>query len=329
MAQIKRYPVLRHLRADASSHIQYFKKGDLYREGRGLAFWFRALGASIAEIPMDDRQLGFMLNGQSIDFQELSVQGTVIWRVVNPAMLAERVDFTIDLDIGLHIGQPHDQINNVLVSLVRQFAYAYLKQQGVRDLLEAGVAPLQAMILEGFVEDKTLEGMGLELVGINISNLAPTTELSRALEAPTFESLQQQADEANFTRRALAVEKERAIAENELNNKIELAVRQKDLIAREDANTRSEAETKAAVMKIHTEAEADRILALDQARADMERLRMDVYKDLPPKVLLALATQEFATKLKRIDNLTVTPDMLAGLATQIRGVFDVAPKQEG
>ena len=322
MVQIRRYGLIRQLRADASAHIQFFHKGRRVRSGRGLAFWFVPDNASIAEVPMDDRELPFLLRGQTADYQDIAVQGTIVWRAAVPETLGERIDFTVDLATGLHIGQPVDQVNNVLVALIRQFTNTYLKGQGMRELLEAGAAPLQAAVTSGIVEDGTLPGMGLEVVGVHIANLAPSKELERALQAPTFESLQQQADEATFTRRALAVEKERAIAENELNNKVQLATRKKDLIAREDENARSEAEARAAAMKINADAEADRIRVVDQARADMERARIEIYAALPPTVLLALAAREFAAKLERIDNLTVTPDMLTGLMGQVHGLFN-------
>ena len=194
MVEIRRYPFIRHLRADASSHIQYFRRGIIQRSGHGLAFWFRPDGASIAEIPVDDRQMNFVLKGQSGDFQELTVQGNVVWRVRDPLILGERIDFTVDLRTGLSVGQPIEQINNVLVALVQKFSYVYLKQRGVRSLLESGVAPLQLAVSDAFSDDQTLAAMGLELVGTNIADLAPSSELSRALQAPTFESLQQQAD---------------------------------------------------------------------------------------------------------------------------------------
>ena len=321
MVAIRKYPGFRQLRAEASSHIQYFRKGKLKNSGRGLAFLFLPDEASISEIPMDDRQLSFFFKGEAVDFQGLSVQGTLMWRVANPAILGDRIDFTVDLDLGLHTGQPIDHINAVLAGLVQQFANAYLKQSGVRELLKAGLAPLQAAIANAFTSDHTLDEMGLELVGVSVTGLAPSSELSRALQAPTFESLQQQADEATFSRRALAVEKERAIAENELSNEIELATRQKELIARQDINARSEAEAAAAAMKIESDAEADRIRVVGQARVDMERGRFEAYEKVPPSVLLALAAKEFASKVNRIDNLTVTPDMLAGLVSQLQGTL--------
>jgi regulator of protease activity HflC (stomatin/prohibitin superfamily) len=332
MAQIKSYPLIKTLRADASSFVQHFRNGRRVRAGRGLAFWFMPDGASITEIPVDDRQMTFTLKGQSADFQELTVQGTVVWRVSDPQVLGDRVDFTIDLEKGRLTGQPIDQINTVIGGLVRQFAYSHLKQQGVRDLLKAGIAPLQELVSKALAGETTLGKMGLEIVGINIANLAPTSELARALQAPTFESLQQQADEASFARRALAVDKERAIAENELNNQIELASRQKDLIQREAANARSKVEAEVENKKINAEADAamttilansqaQSIRTVDIAKAETERARMDVYNDASPAVLLAMAAQEFASKVKSIDNLTITPDMLGSLLGQLGGIM--------
>jgi len=236
------------------------------------------------------------------------------------------------VNTGAALGKPQDQISSVLTALVREFADAYLKDKGVRAVLEAGLSPVQAVISAGFAQDPTLEAMGLEVVGIRVSAVSPSSELSRALQAPTFESLQQKADEATFSRRALAVDKERAIAENELQNKIELAARRKDLIAREDANARSEAEAKVAAERIvveassaakiiGAEAEAKRIRAVEQAAADMEKARMEAVAGVPPAVMFAQAAQTFASKLQKIDSVTVSPDMLAGLVQQAKGVL--------
>lgn len=329
MAQITRYVVANQLRAEAAQHIQYFRKGTLKKSGKGLSFWFDPTGASLNEIPMNDRELIFMIKGQSSDYQDLAVQGSVIWRVADADKIASRVDFGIDVNKGMRLGKPEEQIKSVLTGLVREFADAYLKDKGVRDLLEAGLSPIQAAISAGFDADPTLDAMGLEVVSIRVSALSPSSELQRALQAPTFESLQQKADEATYSRRALAVDKERAIAENELQNQIELAARRKDLIAREDANARSEAEALAAANRISVEADAEakivsaeaeakRIRAVEQAAADMERARMAAIADVPPSVMFALAAQEFAGKLEKIDSLNVSPDMLAGIVQQAK-----------
>ncbi len=318
MAYIAAYPLRRHLRSDASSHINRYRAGRIVKSGRGLAFWFDPSNSSIVEVPMDDRELPFLLKGQSKDHQDVTVQGNIVWRVSDPTKIGERVDFSINLSNGKLVGKPIDQINSMIVTLTRRFTSVYVKGHDVRDLLEKGVAPLQGELEAGFAKDQTLPAMGLELVNVSVANVAASSELSRALQTPTFERLQQQADEATFARRALAVEKERAIAENELNNQVELATRQKSLIERENENARTKSLSAAETLKIEAEAEANQIRVIEQAKLETERERLAIYGDLPPMVLLGMAAQEFAGKLQNIDNLSITPDMLSGVVSQIQ-----------
>ena len=73
-------------------------------------------------------------------------------------------------------------------------------------------------------------------MSVRVSSIKPTADLEKALETKTREKIQQEADEAMFERRALAVQKERAIAENELQNQIELSIREEQLIKQQGQN---------------------------------------------------------------------------------------------
>lgn len=319
MADIKTYPFVRQLRSDAANHMQKFRNGRRVRSGRGLAFWFMPDGASIFEIPMDDRDLPFLFNSRSKDFQEVTAQGVVVWRVADPELLGERVDFSIDLRHGHHQRQPVDQIDALLTGLSQQFAAQYLQDLTVAEILAKGVKPLHQTVEAGLAGSARLAEMGLAVVSVRIADISPTSELKRALQTPTFERLQQQADQATFERRALAVEKERAIAENELQNRIELAGREKELIEREDANARNRAMAEVAAAKISADGEAERIRTIEQASADMERARIDIYRELPPSVMLGLAAQSFAEKMGGIEHLNITPDVLTLISDAFGG----------
>ena len=85
--------------------------------------------------------------------------------------------------------------------------------------------------------------------------------------------MQQVADEATFQRRALAVEKERAIAEAELNNHVELAKREEQLITQEGANAKHRAEDKAQAKHIEAEALAAREKLAAEAQGRRHRRR--------------------------------------------------------
>src|ERR1700754_450824 len=121
MAEIKRYPFFRHLRAEPTSHVLGYRGGTLRREGPGLAFWFRAINTAVAEVPIDDRELPFLFHARSADFQELTVQGAITFRVADPRLLAQRIDSTIDLDTGRWTESPLEQVAGLLTQLAQQF----------------------------------------------------------------------------------------------------------------------------------------------------------------------------------------------------------------
>ena len=318
MATIRSLGFVAQLRSEASSHVIRYRNGRAIESGRGLVFWFVPETASIAELPMDDREMTLFVKGRSQDFQTVAVQGTIGWHVVDPARLAERVDFSIDLRTGKLRGEPIEKIQARIAGIANQAVQQYLGQAPVRALLDAGPAPLRERLQAVVAADPALTDIGIAAVAVRLTNLTPTSELERALQTPTFEALQQKADEATFQRRALAVEKERAIAENELANKTELARREKLLIAEEAENARNRATGAAEAQQIEAGAEAERIRAIESAKAEAERQHIAIYRDLPPAILLGLAAQQLAGKLDKIEHVNVTPDLLATVLGEFR-----------
>jgi regulator of protease activity HflC (stomatin/prohibitin superfamily) len=328
MAEIKTYPLLRHLRAEPTSHVLDYRGGQLRREGPGQAFWFRAMNTAIAEVPIDDRELPFLFHARSADFQQLTVQGVVTYRVVDPQRVARRIDFAVDLDTGRWTQTPLEQLAGLVMQLAQQFVIDELVKRDVRTILADGVAPIRAHIAAGLAAEPALADLGIEVVAVRVAEVAPTAELEKALQQPTREEVQQHADEATFRRRALAVEKERAIAENELQNRIELARRQEDLVAQEGANARRVAQERAAAAMVDAQAEDERgalaaarraatIEQVQGAQLEVDARRAEIDAAMPADVLLALALRELAGQLGQIDHLTITPDMLTPVLARL------------
>jgi regulator of protease activity HflC (stomatin/prohibitin superfamily) len=339
MAEIKNWGIVRHLRADPTSHILYFRDGRLVASGRGLAFWFLPLKASLAEVPVDDREMSLLFHGRTQDFQDVTAQGVATYRIVDPEALAQRVDFTIDTRTGLFRRQPVEKIELRLGTLAQQHANDYVGTTPVRRVLSEGHARVREAVGQGLTEDARLAEMGIFVSSVRITSVRPTADLEKALEAPMREKIQQESDEAAFARRALAVEKERAIQENAMKTKIELARREEELIAQHGQNARRQAVDKAEAEKVAADAlaqrarvesttEADRvreqadasassIKLIEGARAEAEAARMGVFRDVPIGVLLSLAAQELAGKLQHIDHLNLSPDALGPMLTNL------------
>lgn len=317
MAEIRHYPFIRHLRADSTSHVLLYRNARLRRSGNGMALWFNPMSDSIAEVPTDNQDLHLVIHARSVDFQDITAQGVLTYRAADPERLAQRVDFSIDLRNGGWTSEPVDKVGSMLTQLAQEYALGYIAKTPVREVLTNGIVPLRDAIESGLRDTPTLTQMGVELVTVRISTVSPSADLEKAIEAPTRERIKQEADEAAYARRALAVEKERAIGENEMQSKIELARREEQLIQQQGQNARRQAEDQAQAGKIAANAEADRIATVEGAKAAIEREHIELVGSVEPRVLLALAAQEFAGKLKSIQNFTITPDMLGSLLTDV------------
>ncbi len=324
MTEIRRYPGFHHLRAEPTTHVLRYRRGRLVSSRRGGSFWFRPLTAALAAVPVDDREQSFLFAGRTADFQDVATQGTITYRVADPELAARRIDFGIDLDTGAYLEEPLDRLAGMVTNAAQQLALDWVAHRTLDEVLRAAVQELRPLLVAGLAGDETLADVGLDVATVRVTRVSPTPDLEKALQAPTRERLQQAADEAGFQRRALAVEKERAIAENELANEIELAKRAQQLIAERGANERRRVTDEAEARGIEATAEAERAKLAAAARADgisqvegahnaAEQQRIAIYRDLPTGVLLGLAARELAGKLERIDHLNLNPDGLAGL----------------
>ncbi|MEU6237322.1 SPFH domain-containing protein [Kitasatospora sp. NPDC047058] len=324
MADITRRFGLRHLRAVPTAHIRHLNRGRLAHDGTGLAFWFRPLSAALSEVPVDDRELAMLFHARTADFQDVTVQATLTYRITEPATAAARVDFGIDPDTGAWRAAPLDQIATLLTETAQQHALGLLARTPLATVLADGVGTVRERMAAGLAAEARITETGLAVIAVRVVALRPEPEVERALRTPARELVQQEADRATFERRAVAVEHERGIAENELANRTELARREKQLLTQEGANARLRAEDEAAADRVRADAEAERrtrlagaeadaARVLGEARAAAEAAWLTAHQQADPAVLRALALMRLAEHLPQIDSVTVTPDLLTGL----------------
>lgn len=294
MAEIRRFPVLRHVRVNPTSHLLLARRGRVLRSGRGLSLWFRPLSDSVAEIPVDDRDLSLTIRGRSADYQDVTITGVLTYRVHDPELLAKHVDFAIDPKTGRYAHEPIERVEAILAQLAQEDALRLLTRTPVRTALADGIAQFRAAIAAGLAEAPQLPELGLTVAAVRITAVWPNPDLAKAIEAPARERIKQESDEAAYHRRALAVEKERAIAENEMQSRIELARREEQLVEQQGLNARRQAEDAAEAARIAAEAEADRVARVGAAQQQLETQRITAMESAPSRVLAALAAMAFA-----------------------------------
>jgi SPFH domain / Band 7 family len=338
MAHITRMLFLRHLRAAPTSYVQHLQKGRIAHEGTGQSFWFRPLDSALSELPVDDRELPAVIKARTSDFQDVSVQTVLTYRVQDPATAATRINFSIDPAVGTWQQDPLGQLAGLIRSSAQEVALAMMATMQLDRVLTEGAVLLRDAISAGIDGDERIRDSGVSLVSVRVLGVHAEPEVERALQTPARELVQQEADRATFERRATAVHQERAIAENEMQNQIELAKREESLVEQRGRNERRQAQERAAAEQVAVEADASRrrtlaaadseaTRALGSARAEAEVEHLAANRDVDTGVLLALALNELATHMPEIGMLNVSPDLLTPILARL-GAAPVATRTE-
>ncbi len=282
--------LIEYFKAEPTDYILAYSNGKVFRRGAGRAFWYWRPSTSIVRVPLATLDAQFVLNESTANFQAVTVQGYITYRIAAPDTIAELMNFTIDPRTRVYRSEDPDKLALRVVNVAQMAVRQELAQQPLETALH-GANELARTVLAQLREDAALKTLGVECLGLFITAIKPAPEMAKALEAEYREALQKRADQAIYSRRADAVEQERKIKQNELATSIDLEQRREQLVALQGANQRQEAE----------------------AAAEATRIRLTPYQALDPRLLLGLAFRELAENAGKIGNVSITPEILTEL----------------
>jgi regulator of protease activity HflC (stomatin/prohibitin superfamily) len=284
-----------------TEYIIKYASGRIMREGMGLAFFYLRHNTSIVAIPTSSSDASFVFNEVTNNFQAVTIQGQLTYRIGNPGQAAALLNFTIDPARRTYLSKDPEMLPQRITNVIQMQTRSEIQQRSLEETLRdtqsiAGVA--LARVREGAL----LQPMGVELLNLYFLSAKPTPEVAKALEAQYRETLLRQADEAIYRRRAAAVDEERKIKENELSSEITLEEQRQRLIDLQGSNAQQEAEYRGLAL----EREAEH-------RARATEMELALYQSLAPETILALALKEMGENAAKVGNLTITSEVLASL----------------
>jgi len=330
---------IRFIKVPPTTYLIQYRGGKAVREGAGLSFFYYAPVTSLVSVPIGSTDAPFIFEEVAADYQAVTLQGQVTYRITDARKLASLLNFTLSPDARGYASEDPRKLSARVINEVHVLARGELEKMPLRQALRASEALVQAVRAQ-LSSAHELVSMGIEILGLSILAIKPTPETARALEAETREKLLLEADEAIHARRNAAVEQERAIRENELNTEIavenkkrqiretqmdaERSVQQKrheieladlqagiglekdrkQLVTLSTENARTEADARA--YGIQTTMEA-------LAKAEPGILQALASTGMKPEQLIAFAFQELASKADKIGQLNISPDLLREL----------------
>lgn len=328
---------IKHIKFDAMTYVLHFKNGNITREGRGLSFFYFAPNSSIVAIPMGSNDLPFIFNESTNDYQTISIQGQISYKITNPKTLSDVLDFTVQ-DNGQYKKNDIEKLNQRLINEAQTTTSSFIHNTKLKEAIRSAKT-IEQSIIEGLKNSTAISMLGIEILGANILAISATPEMSRALETETREKLQQEADQAIYERRNFAVEQERKIKETELNTEIAIEEKQKQITEKrmESDVIKAENDRKLREMKLDADISVEnqrKQLIEEKTQNDKKEAEtqgyvieetLKPYKDIDWKILtalnnnpdpkfnIALAFRQLSENADKIGNLNISPELLDSL----------------
>lgn len=333
---------IRFVKVQPTTYLMQFKGGQVAREGAGLSFFYYAPATSLVAVPVASRDEPFIYQVITSDFQGITVQGQLTYRVNDPRKTASMLNFALKADGASYESDDPKKLSQRVLAAVEVLVQQAVQTMGLKEALRVTDRVAGAVATKLRIHPEIVS-MGLEILGVFILAIRPTPETARALEAEAREEILRSADEAIFARRNAAVEQERAIRENELDT--EVAVEEKKRLIRETqmeaeaSIRRKKQELRKADMEaditleerrkdfVGRNAENSRTLAVAEAfrvgavmkaleRADPRVVQALAASGMQPGQLIAQAFGGIAEKAERIGQLNMSPELLQSLLAQ-------------
>ncbi|WP_031434500.1 SPFH domain-containing protein [Methylomarinum vadi] len=326
---------IQYFKADSSTFVIKTVDGRVRKQGKGLSFFYNYATASIAAVPVNAQEAPFIFKLLTADFQAVTVQGQITYRIAEPEKMAEMLNFNLKNDGQSYVSEDPLKLSDRVIRIVQAIVQNKIQATALREALKQGQS-LVSLIRQRLTGESPLTDLGIALLDVSISAVQPTPETARALEAEAREAILKEADDAIYDRRKSAVEQERTIKEAELQT--ELSVQQKEQeieesrIQNERTILRGKAETERERLQAEIGAETQRkeLVELNaensREQADAEAYaisaRMKAFRELPvenlkamalakmqPEQLMAMAFEALAQNAGKIGELNITPDL--------------------
>lgn len=312
--------MIRYVKTTPTQYVMLFKSGQVKREGMGLSFFYWEPTSSLVIVPLSSADVPFAFQESTGDFQTITVQGQLTWRVVDAKKLASLLDYSVTRTGQWKSDDPH-KVEERLVHTAQLLTQSVVGKLSLTQAL-ASSETLAATLLGGLRASEAVKLLGVEILSVAVLSVRPTPEMARALEAEAREALQRKSDEAIYERRTAAVESERRVKESELQT--EVMVEQKRRHIRETKMAADIAMEKEREQLVEQTAANDKKAAEAAAWAltkQLEPLRTMDWKILSamqagggdPGNNIAVAFRELAENAARIGELNISPDLLRAL----------------
>src|SRR5919112_803612 len=136
-----------YFKAQPTEFVRKVAGGRVNREGQALSFYYLKCRTSIVVVPVSSADAAFVFNEQTGNYQAVTIQGQLTYRIVEPRRTIEMLNYVIDPKRRAHVSQDPERLEQRIVVAVQMETRRQVEGKSLEEVL-GNAASISAEVQE-------------------------------------------------------------------------------------------------------------------------------------------------------------------------------------
>ncbi len=186
-----------YIKVDPTTYVLHYSDGKIKREGTGLAFFYSAPRSSIVAVPVGSADVPFIFNEATADFQAVTIQGQLTYRVTDPQKVSSLLNFALAPNHKSCISDDPAKLSQRIINPVQVLTRAQVQRLPLRSALTSSEAIVES-VMAAAQGSEALMALGIQLLAFSILRVRPTPEMAKTNGIVQFDRIVSQTSTPKF-----------------------------------------------------------------------------------------------------------------------------------
>src|SRR5438105_6236188 len=151
---------IKFIKVQPTTYLLQYRGGKIIREGLGHSFFYYSPTTSLVAVPVASADAPFIFQETTGDFQTVTVQGQVTYRVSDPKRLAALLNHTLAAYGQGYASEDPDKLPQRVIHVINVLTRAELQRLSLREAIRASDALVQK-VKAGLAASAEITSLGL------------------------------------------------------------------------------------------------------------------------------------------------------------------------
>src|SRR5215471_16276448 len=124
-----------YFKAQPTEYIVKYVSGRVVREGQGLAFFYLKHNTQVVAVPTSSVDANLVFNEVTSNFQAVTIQGQLTYRIHNPKRAAELLNFTLEPASHQYVSEDPERLAQRIANVIQMETRTEIQRRSLEEVL--------------------------------------------------------------------------------------------------------------------------------------------------------------------------------------------------